>query len=139
VCTVDVDRGVPTFTVDTLRELSERHGDVELVFVAGADVVASMLSWGPSAQTCLDLAVFAVAHRPGFAPPRLPAPLRGRLEVFDAPELIEVSSSLVRDRRSSGAGVQDLVGSAVADYIDRHGLYLARRPSTRPHLAASRR
>jgi nicotinic acid mononucleotide adenylyltransferase len=65
--------------------------------------------------------------------------LRGRLEVFDTPELIEVSSTLVREGRSHGDGVEDLVGVEVADYIDRHGLYLARRPSTRPHLVTSRR
>jgi nicotinate-nucleotide adenylyltransferase len=123
VCTVDVDRGVPTFTVDTLSELTAAHPDVEFVFVAGSDVVASMLSWGTSAQECLDLATFAAAHRPGFPAPRLPAPLRGRLEVFDTPELIEVSSSLVRARLAAGVDVDDLVGVDVAAYIDRHDLY----------------
>lgn len=71
VCTVDVDRGSPTYTVDTLTELTAAHPAVELVFIAGSDVISSMHTWGPSAQRCLELATFAAAHRPGFPPPVL--------------------------------------------------------------------
>jgi nicotinate-nucleotide adenylyltransferase len=39
---------------------------------------------------------------------------------------ISVSSSLVRERVARGEAVEELVGSAVARYIDEHRLY---RPS----------
>ena len=45
VSRIDVDRGGPTFTIDTLRDL-ELHGELsELFFITGADALAQILSW----------------------------------------------------------------------------------------------
>src|SRR4028119_2070592 len=46
VSRVDVDRGGPTYTVDTLRDLlRESSGDVDLYFITGADALAQILTW----------------------------------------------------------------------------------------------
>ena len=45
VSRVDVDRGGPTYTKDTLRDLHALNPDSELYFITGADALASILSW----------------------------------------------------------------------------------------------
>lgn len=124
VCTVDVDRGGPTFTIDTLTELRAAHPDAELFFVCGSDVVASLLSWGPDAQSCLDVATFAVAHRSGHPGPLLPAPLTGVLADVDASGVPAVSSTALRAALCAGATVEEFVPPGVADIIAAEGLYL---------------
>src|SRR6478736_8135514 len=43
VSRIDIDRGGPTYTIDTLRELSaERGPDTDLFFITGADALAEI-------------------------------------------------------------------------------------------------
>ena len=43
VSRVDIDRGGPTYTIDTLRDLRAERPDAELFFITGADAVAQIL------------------------------------------------------------------------------------------------
>src|SRR3954471_9183828 len=46
VSRADIDRGGPTYTVDTLRDLRAEYGkDAELFFITGADALSKILSW----------------------------------------------------------------------------------------------
>ena len=45
VSRVDIDRGGPTYTKDTLRDLRALNPDTDLYFITGADALASILSW----------------------------------------------------------------------------------------------
>src|SRR4051795_13649394 len=45
VSRVDLDRGGPTYTVDTLTDLHREHPDSELFFITGADALAQIVSW----------------------------------------------------------------------------------------------
>jgi cytidyltransferase-like protein len=45
VSRVDIDRGGPTYTADTLTDLSVDHPDARLYFITGADALAQILSW----------------------------------------------------------------------------------------------
>src|SRR6201999_446288 len=45
VSRVDVDRPGPTYTIDTLRDLSRLYPDAELFFITGADALAQILTW----------------------------------------------------------------------------------------------
>ena len=72
VSRIDIDRGGPTYTIDTLRDLRAERGDeAELFFITGADALAQIMSW----QDVNEL--FALAHFVGVHPPRAPAD-RGR-------------------------------------------------------------
>src|SRR6201995_3636240 len=44
VSRVDIDRGGPTYTKDTLRDLQALNPDSHLYFITGADALASILS-----------------------------------------------------------------------------------------------
>ena len=45
VSRVDIDRGGPTYTADTLTDLHRLHPDAALYFITGADALAQILSW----------------------------------------------------------------------------------------------
>ena len=46
VSRVDIDRGGPTYTIDTLRDLhGARSPDADLYFITGADALAEIFTW----------------------------------------------------------------------------------------------
>jgi nicotinate-nucleotide adenylyltransferase len=45
VSRIDIDRGGPTYTKDTLRDLHATNPNCELYFITGADALASILTW----------------------------------------------------------------------------------------------
>src|ERR1700743_3967022 len=63
VSRVDIDRGGPTYTKDTLRDLQALNPDSELYFITGADALAAILSWQDLDQ------LFALARFVGGRPP----------------------------------------------------------------------
>jgi len=129
VCALELDRDGPSYTVDTLRAIHASHPEVELTFIVGADIAGSLPGWREPAEL-LDLADLAVAARSGTDRETVlgaVAPLGGEAAIrfLDAP-VIDVSSSIVRERAAAGKPIDQLVGAAVAEYIERHGLYGAR-------------
>ena len=127
VSTLEIERGGPSYTVDTLRALhGSREGD-DLTFIAGGDMASSLPSWREP-EAVLELARMAVAereeHRRQEIAERLGA-LRGadaRVVFFTMPRL-DISSSDIRRRIEEGRPVRWLVPGEVADEIERRGLY----------------
>jgi nicotinate-nucleotide adenylyltransferase len=126
VCGLEVERGGPSYTVDTLRAIHASHAEVELTFIVGADMARTMPRWREP-QALLELASLAVAEREdGRREDVLAAlaPLQARMTFLEM-GMVEISSSLVRERVAAGEPVGELVGPAVAAYIAEHGLYRA--------------
>jgi nicotinate-nucleotide adenylyltransferase len=126
VSRLEVDRGGPSFTVDTLRELHARDPEQELSFIVGGDVAASLPSWREP-EAVLKLARLAVAERTGVRREDIAtrlAPLHAgdRVVFFDMPR-IDISSSDIRRRVVAGRSVRHLVPDAVAEEIALHGYY----------------
>jgi nicotinate-nucleotide adenylyltransferase len=121
VSRVDIDRGGPTYTVDTLRDLKAQYGPkVQLFFITGADVLDQIVSWKEPDQL-FDLAHFVGVTRPGFvlSDDHLP---------HDAVSLVQVpamaiSSTDCRARVAAGLPVWYLVPDGVVQYISKHRLY----------------
>ena len=126
--TVELDRPGETYTVDTLEELrSGEMADDELMVVMGADTLHTMHRW-KEPERLLELARVVVALRPGHGEVDLGAleeidpTARERVMMVRMP-LIEISGTELRRRVAAGEPVRYLVPDAVADYIERHGLY----------------
>ena len=136
VCALEIERGGPSYTVDTLQAIHSSHPNAELTFILGADTASTLPLWREPARL-LELADLAVAARTGSDRESVletVAGLRasGRPGTGDRPPsgvrflhmpTIEVSSSMARERAGRGAPIEDLVGRAVAGYIREHGLY----------------
>ncbi len=130
VCALELEREGPSYTVDTLSAIHESHPQAELTFIAGADIAATMPDWHEP-QRLFELAGVAVAARSGTERSAVRAalaplqPPEAKLRFLDSP-LLDVSSSLVRERAAAEQPIEQLVGADVAGYIAEHGLYGAR-------------
>ncbi len=126
VSTLESEREGPSYTVDTLRSMKAATPDAELTFIVGADTARTLPSWHEPRQL-LGLAGLAVAARRGTAREEVLEALDsldGRSSfVFLEMRDVDISSSMVRGRVARGEPVEELVGAAVASYIDAHGLY----------------
>ncbi len=124
VSTTEIDRGGPTYTVDTLRELPPEH---EYFWILGADQLANFCTW-KSWEDIVARVHLAVAARPGSElepPPALAARLHalGReLHVIPMPPT-DISATAIRQRIAAGQPIDGMLHPGVAQYIQRHGLY----------------
>ena len=126
VSRADVDRDGPTYTVDTLRDMSAVFGpSADLFFITGADALAKILSW-KDALEMLSLAHFVGVTRPGFelTAAHLPADTVTLVEV----PAMAISSSACRARVAGGEPVWYLVPDGVVQYIAKRGLYRPEGP-----------
>lgn len=121
VSRVDIERGGPTFTVDTLRDLHRLYGDgIELFFITGADALDAMLSWRDT-DAMFSLAHFIGVTRPGYelSDTHLPEDTVSLVEV----PAMAISSSDCRARVAAGKPVWYLVPDGVVQYIAKRRLY----------------
>jgi nicotinate-nucleotide adenylyltransferase len=127
VSTLEIERGGPSYTVDTLRALhGSREGD-DLTFIVGGDMASSLPSWREP-EAVLELARLAVAEREEHRRQEIAERLGGlhaadeRVVFFTMPRL-DISSSDVRRRIGEGRPIRWLVPGEVVDEIERRGLY----------------
>jgi nicotinate-nucleotide adenylyltransferase len=123
VSRLEIDRGGPTYTLETLRALRDFHGEeAELFFITGADAVLEILSW-KDPEAVLDTARFIAATRPEYDLGKLELGRFGdRVSVIQIPALA-ISSTDIRRRVREGRPIQYLVPPEVAAYIADHRLY----------------
>lgn len=120
VSRVDIERGGPTFTIDTLRDIRRDRPDAELFFISGADAVAQILDWKDVAELW-ELAHFVAVSRPGHQLSIRGLP-RQRVSSLEVPALA-ISSTDCRARVGRGFPVWYLVPDGVVQYISKHHLY----------------
>jgi nicotinate-nucleotide adenylyltransferase len=125
VCDIELERGGLSYTVDTLTAIHASDPDAALTLIVGADTASTISSWREP-QRLLELAQLAVAARAGAAHQHLLDTLAGARVRFLEMPAIAVSSSLVRERVARGEAIEELVGAAVAGYIEENRLYRAR-------------
>ncbi|KAB1912677.1 MULTISPECIES: nicotinate-nucleotide adenylyltransferase [unclassified Micromonospora] len=121
VSRVDIDRGGPTYTVDTLQDLHDEYGPkVQLFFITGADALERILSW-KEVDRMFELAHFIGVTRPGFelTDKHLPADTVSLVQV----PAMAISSTDCRARVARGEPVWYLVPDGVVQYIAKRRLY----------------
>ena len=130
VCTLEIDRGGVSYTVDTLQTIHEQLPDAELFLLMGADSLADLLTWREPARIC-ELAWPVVSRRhaapePDFAllghlapPARLLAIEQMRLQM----PIMELSSTDLRQRAAEGRSLRYRTPRAVEQYIAAQRLY----------------
>lgn len=140
--TRELSRCGPTYTVDTLRELRQAHGDsVSLNWLIGGDAFAGIDSWHQW-PLLFTLANFAVIIRQGAPHPlrALSATLQSQLVnrqtaayalgnsclgkfAILAATVPQISSTDLRIRLKTRQSIRGLAPDAVCDYIEQHKLY----------------
>jgi nicotinate-nucleotide adenylyltransferase len=120
---LEIDRGGPSYTADTLSELRCRWPGSPLFLVVGADVATQLDTWH-RADELPGLATLVVAERAGG--PAGPEPPGWTVVHLPVPRL-DVSSSDLRRRLATGEPVDVLMPPAVIRRIAERGLYAVGR------------
>ena len=122
VNSVDVDRQLSTFTIDTMSDVAKQWPGAELFFVLGHDAATHLSSWHRSDELA-KLVTFI--DRPGHTT-QLPAGFRLQEINVVTPE---ISSTSIRDlvahvpQDEKLKALTPLVGEDVAQFITLTGLY----------------
>ncbi|MBO9523340.1 MAG: nicotinate-nucleotide adenylyltransferase [Nocardioidaceae bacterium] len=123
VSRVDIDRGGPTYTIDTLRDLAAELPETDLYFITGADALADIFTWRDASEL-FSLAHFVGCTRPGYemGASTLEGIPADRLTLLEIPALT-ISSTDCRQRTAAGQPVWYLVPDGVVQYIAKNDLY----------------
>ncbi len=117
---VDIDRGGPTYTVDTLRDLHAQLGEADFYFITGADALEQILTWR-DVDELFELAHFVGCTRPGhtLSTDGLPG---DRVTLVEIPALA-ISSTECRERARAGQPIWYLVPDGIVQYVSKRRLY----------------
>jgi len=128
VCSMEMERPGPSYTVETLEELRRHRGPGhEFFFILGLDSLKEFHRWKDPAGI-LERCTLVALRRPGYEKVALahleevrPDAL-ARVVFLDAP-LIEISGTEIRRRVASGVSIRYWVPREVEEYIYHNGLY----------------
>lgn len=113
---LEIERGGPSYTIDTVAQLE--NTDRDLYLVLGADAASGVDTWHRSDELArrVRLAVAARAGSPGVVPPGW------RGETFEFP-IVDISSTEIRRRLAVGDPVDVWVPAPVISFAVARGLY----------------
>ncbi len=130
--TIELDRAGPSYMVDTLTALQHRYGKgVKLRLLIGADQAVQFHRWRDW-KRILELAPPAVMLRPPFTHDAYVAALKKQYTSSQVEQwaswtiplpMIDVSSTEIRQRITTGSSLEDILNPPVIEYIQEHGLY----------------
>ena len=116
VSDMELVRGGRSYTIDTIKELRQRHPENDYYFIIGGDMVAYLPKWY-QIDELVKLVTFVGVVRPGYE--RTSA---YPITWVDVPEFA-VSSTLIRRLVKTGGSIRYLVPEGVREYIEEKGLY----------------
>jgi nicotinate-nucleotide adenylyltransferase len=126
VCTIEIDRGGFSYTIETLRQIHEELPDVSLFFLIGDDALQDVAQW-KEPRDIFCLATPLVVRRAGQVASDVEQ-LEALCTENTKPKFIgmpamDESSSEIRRRLKARESVDGLVPKSVGEFIAQHGLY----------------
>ncbi len=121
VSRIEIDRIEPSYTITTVRALRSIYPDSELFLIIGEDSLVEMDAWREP-EGLRDLTRIIVMRRPGgvaFESNRTV----GSMPLWADNPLIDISSTMIRERIRAGKSVRFFLPGLVTDYIMEKGLY----------------
>lgn len=113
---IELEREGRSYSYDTMKILTETNKEDEYFFIIGGDMVEYLPKWY-KIDELVSIIQFVGVNRPGYSIetdyPIIP------IEV----PLIELSSTMLRDRLKSGQTVKYYLPDELIDYIKERGLY----------------
>ena len=101
----------PSYTWNTLQALSKDYPEREFVLIIGGDNWALFDRWYHAEDIKQNYQIVVY-------------PRKGAEGGIEGLELIDISSTEIRQRIKEGKGIRRMVPKAVADYIRKEGLYV---------------
>ncbi|MGD0254008.1 MAG: nicotinate-nucleotide adenylyltransferase [Acidimicrobiales bacterium] len=121
---IEIERGGPSYTADTVQELRVAHPGAELLLAMGSDVAAELGTWHRF-EEIKGLVTLVVVDRGGAAPKGAAQERWGgaRSVLHVRIPTLEISSSELRERLRRGRSVEFLIPERAIRCIRRLGLY----------------
>ncbi len=124
---VDIERPGPHYTLDTVRLLSAKYPDADLILLIGGDSLHALPTWHEPIDVVKSVAEIGIMRRPGdqIDLTALEAQIPGlskRVRFIDAP-LLEIASHEIRERAAAGLPFRYYGPADVYKYIIDHQLY----------------
>jgi nicotinate-nucleotide adenylyltransferase len=108
----------PSYTVDTLTYLQEKHPDYKFAIVMGSDGFQNIDKW-KNYQTLVKECNFYIYKRPGFEISEI---FGANICQLEAP-LLDISSTRIRQMIKDKKSIRYLVPDVVKEEIERNGYY----------------
>lgn len=121
---IEFDLPKPSYTIDTLTYLNEKHPEHEFVLIMGGDNLGTLHKWKNYELLLKNFEIY-VYKRPKYELGTFEN--HPSVKMFDAP-LMEISASYIRKCIQEGNSIQYLVPEAVFEYIQSSGLYRRKSP-----------
>jgi len=116
---VEFDLPKPSYTVDTLAFLKEKHPERDFALIMGGDNLATLHLWKNYEQILANYDIY-VYKRPAIELGELAT--RPRVLICEAP-MLDISATYIRDCLKAGKSVRYMVPDAVLEYLESSNLY----------------
>ena len=113
---IEIERGGLSYSFDTMMELQKQEPQTQFSFLIGADMIAYLDKWHKIDELVKHIQLIGV-RRPGYDE-KSAYPVT----IIDAP-LIDLSSTMLRNRLKIGKNVSLLIPENVQSYIRQEKLY----------------
>lgn len=119
VCSIEMDLPKPSYTIDTLKILKEKHPEKSFVIIMGSDSIDIIEKWKDYQNLLKDNTIYVY--------PRLGSDTNALeqkypVKIVNAP-VIEISSTFIRRCIGESRDVSYLLPEKVDRYIKKHGIY----------------
>ena len=108
----------PSYTVDTLAYLKEKHPEHEFIIVMGSDGFQNLSKWKNYEVIVSNHSIY-IYKRPGF---EITETFGAQINILNAP-MLEISSTLIRKLIKEKKSIRFLVPETVKEEIDLAGYY----------------
>lgn len=123
---IEINREGPSYTYETLISIKQLYSKLEkLYLIIGSDAISQLNTWN-YAQEIVDITNFLVIPRPGTQDVNCCLKQTGlsnfKCEIIKSP-LMNISSTLIRDKIYNEQSIKFLVLDSVRKYIYENNLY----------------
>jgi len=118
-CNIEFGLPKPSYTINTLIYLKEKHPEINFSLIMGGDNIATILKWKNYEKILKNYSIF-IYKRPGFE--EIPRGINGDIKLLDVP-LLDISSTFIRDSISKGISMKYFLPDAVENYITEMNLF----------------
>lgn len=120
---IELEKGGTSYTAETVDLLREQYPEHRFAYIIGADMVMYLPKWHRIDDLTAAIG-FIGLRRPGYniRLGELPERIRRSVRLAEMPQ-VDISSTVIRDRRARGGSIRYLVPERVREYIERNRLY----------------
>lgn len=128
VSTIEAYSEQVSYTYKTLKLLQREYPEDKFYFIMGTDSFLTLEEWYKGKDLLREFA-FIIGIRPGYKVSETESTAKRLRAKYDADiqmlhnQIIEVSSTEIKNNIRSGKSIKNLVPLQVERYIDEHGLY----------------